>query len=258
MGTTRANPHWLFSVFVLLSCVRTQPGAPAEPTEGVAATRNEATTPISTEPPEEEASVRPGVNAAYFREDGLARYTPILEGERREVVEQREAIIGAMGLTAGMTVADIGAGTGLFTVAIAPRVEPGGTVYAVDIVPAFLERIRDRVSEEKLQNVEVVMGAERATNLEPGSIDLAFMCDTYHHLEYPLTYMRSLFEALRTDASLVLIDLERIEGQSSKATLAHVRAGKDTVIEEVVSVGFVLDYEADLLEENYYLRFRRP
>ena len=157
-----------------------------------------------------------------------------------------------------MVVADIGAGTGLFTTEIAKRVGDQGAVLAVDIVPAFLDGIRERVKAEQLTNVTVVQGEERATALDPASVDLAFMCDTYHHIEYPQTYMRSLFRTLRPGATPVLIDIERIEGKTSLPMLKHVRADKQTVIDEVSQAGFVLESETDLLEENYYLHFRRP
>jgi ubiquinone/menaquinone biosynthesis C-methylase UbiE len=163
-----------------------------------------------------------------------------------------------MGLQEGMVVADIGAGTGLFTAEIAKRVGDKGAVFSVDIVPAFLDRIRERVEAEQLTNVTVVQGAERATALDPASVDLAFMCDTYHHIEYPQTYMHSLFRTLRPGATLVLIDFERIEGESLPAILKHVRADKQTVIDEVSQAGFVLESETDLLQQNYYLHFRRP
>jgi predicted methyltransferase len=84
------------------------------------------------------------------------------------------------------------------------------------------------------------------------------MCDTYHHIEYPQTYMHSLFRTLRPGATLVLIDFERIEGESLPAILKHVRADKQTVIDEVSQAGFVLESETDLLQQNYYLHFRRP
>jgi ubiquinone/menaquinone biosynthesis C-methylase UbiE len=208
--------------------------------------------------PIEEPSVKPGINDPYFRADGLETYTRILEAESREIVQRRGEIVGAIGLEKGMVVADIGAGTGLLTTGIAKRVGPRGTVFAVDIVPAFLERIRERAAAEGLSNVVVVRGEERATGLEPASLDLAFMCDTYHHIEYPEAYMRSLFQTLRPGATLVLVDMKRPEGQSSPAVLRHVRADKPTVIAEVERAGFVFESEIDLLRENYYLRFRRP
>jgi predicted methyltransferase len=211
-----------------------------------------------TVPVVDESSVRPGINEPYFQPDALDRHTGVLEAESREVVQHRDEILDALGLRRKMVVADIGAGTGLFTTEIAKRVGKRGAVFAVDIVPVFLDLIRERVKADGLTHVTVVQGEERATALEPASVDLAFMCDTYHHIEYPHAYMRSLFQTLRPGATLVLIDFERIEGKSTPAILGHVRAGKPTVIDEVEQAGFVLESETDLLEENYYLRFRRP
>jgi ubiquinone/menaquinone biosynthesis C-methylase UbiE len=212
----------------------------------------------SIAPAKDELSVHPGINDPYFRPDGPDRYRRILEAESREIVQRRSEIVDAMGLRRGMVVADIGAGTGLLTTEIAQRVGARGRVYAVDIVPEFLDLIRSRAAEQGLRNVTVIQGAEKATGLSSGSIDLAFMCDTYHHLEYPQAYMRSLFLSLRPGGALVLVDMKRVEGESSSSVLRHVRAGEARVIEEVEQAGFVFRSENDLLEENYYLHFRRP
>ncbi|MEM7436059.1 MAG: methyltransferase domain-containing protein [Myxococcota bacterium] len=207
----------------------------------------------------DEPSVRPGINQPYFRTDALEKIGAVLEAESREVVERRDAIVEALGLDRATKVADIGAGTGLFTNAMAERVGPDGRVFAVDIVPSFLDRIRERAESAGLTQVTTVLGHERATMLPEGSVDVAFMCDTYHHIEYPQSYLRSLFETIRPGGELILIDFERIEGVTSPRVLAHVRAGKPTVIEEVSQAGFVLVAEVDgLLDENYFLRFARP
>lgn len=209
-------------------------------------------------PAADEPSVKPGINEPYFRDDALQRYTRILESKTREIVQRRREIVDAIGLAEGMRVADIGAGTGLLTTEMAKRVGPQGAVFAVDIVPAFLERIAERVRAEGLRNVTVVRGEQRETGLAPASLDLAFMCDTYHHIEYPAAYMRSLFRTLRPGATLVLVDMKRPDGESSPAVLRHVRADKATVIAEVERAGFVFESETEVLEENYYLHFRRP
>jgi len=214
--------------------------------------------PQSIEPNEDEPSAHPGINDPYFQPEGPARYRRILEAETREIVERRSDIVDAIGLRRGMAVADIGAGTGLLTTEIAERVGEQGQVYAVDIVPEFVALIRGRVEEAGLRNVTVIQGGERASGLDPGSIDLAFMCDTYHHLEFPRAYLHSLFLTLRPGATLVLVDMKRVEGESSPGVLQHVRAGKAEVIEEVEQAGFVFEVETDLLRENYYLYFRRP
>jgi ubiquinone/menaquinone biosynthesis C-methylase UbiE len=215
-----------------------------------------ANAPEPTAAPDE-LSVKPGINDPYFRDDGLERYTRILEGERREIVRRRTDIVDAIGLRTGMAAADIGAGTGLLTLDMAERVGRDGVVYAVDIVPAFLERIRERAASAGVDNVVVVQGGEKATGLKPRSIDLAFMCDTYHHIEYPDAYLFSLFQTLRPGGAFVVVDMKRPE-RSSPAHLGHVRANKATVIAEIEATGFVFDSEVDLLRHNYYLRFRRP
>lgn len=220
---------------------------------GCAAHSSEPAVPVL-----DEASVRPGINDPYFLPDGPDTYAKILEAESREIVQRRHDIVAAMGLRRGMVVADIGAGTGVLTSEMAEWVGKRGTVFAVDIVPEFLERIRARVSADGLTNVVVVQGEERATGLKPLSLDLAFMCDTYHHVEYPQAYMHSLFQTLRPGATLVLVDMKREDGHSSPGVLRHVRADKATVIAEVEQAGFIFESEIELLIENYYLRFRRP
>lgn len=243
-------------LFLVLGCGSPRAHEPVVPASSSGG--EEPPSAVAPSPPVVETSVYEGINSAYFEPDALERVRRNLEAESREVVTHRDAIVDAVGLREGMAVADIGSGTGLFTTEFAARVGDSGTVFAVDIVPVLLDRIREIVEQEQLTNVTVVQGEERATRLANDSVDLAFMCDTYHHIEYPQTYMASLFQALRPDATLVLIDFERIEGETSPAIWYHVRAGKQTVIEEVSRAGFVLVSEADLLEENYFLRFRRP
>jgi len=237
----------------LLSCAAPVAN-PVAPQPLQAPATEPAVEPVDIAP---EASVKPGINDPYFAPEGPERYTRILEANTREIVQRRTDIVEAIGLREGMIAADIGAGTGLLTIDMAELVGPRGTVYAIDIVPAFLDRIRERASAAGLGNVIVVRGEERTTGLKPASLDLAFMCDTYHHIEYPGAYMRSLFRTLRPGGTLVLVDMKRPDG-ASPATLRHVRADKATVIAEVEQAGFVFESETDLLVENYYLRFKRP
>lgn len=237
--------------------------APASPAEAAAATSSAEIAEVqakavASEPGSVEGSVHPGINDPYFRPNALERYTRILEAESREIVQRRGEIVAAIGLKKGEDVGDIGAGTGLLSFEMAEAVGKRGRVYAVDIVPEFLERIRKRVEARGLSNVTVVLGEEKGTGLAAATLDVAFMCDTYHHLEYPAAYMRSVFETLRPGSRLVLVDMIRVEGESSPSVLKHVRTGKAGVIEEVERAGFRFESEIDLLEENYYLYFRRP
>ncbi|HEX9813936.1 MAG TPA: methyltransferase domain-containing protein [Myxococcota bacterium] len=208
-----------------------------------------------------EASVRPGVNDTFLAEDlDVERFVEIFEGESREVFVQRERIVGALAVSSGMTVADIGAGTGLFLPAFDREVGSEGRVYAVDISPKFLEHLRERAARENLARVEVVKALEDSVELPAATVDLAFVCDTYHHFEYPQSTLASLFAAIRPGGSLVILDFERIPGESTDWVLGHVRAGKEIFRREIETAGFRFEREVSVagLEENYVLRFRRP
>jgi ubiquinone/menaquinone biosynthesis C-methylase UbiE len=206
---------------------------------------------------EPETSVRPGVNDRYFQDGALKKYSAIFEGESREVARSRDAILAALRIEPGMHVADLGAGTGLFTFFLAREVGPEGRVHAVDIVPAFLDRLRGLAAEAETNNVRVVQGQERATGLDEASVDLAVLINVYHHLEYPRSYMRSVMRTLRPGGRLIVIDFHRIEGVTAKRMLEHVRANRETVLAEIESVGFALAREEQFLKQNYFLEFRK-
>jgi SAM-dependent methyltransferase len=209
----------------------------------------------------EEASVRPGVNETFLAEDlDVEHYVEIFEGESREVFVARERIVEVLAVSSGMTVADIGAGTGLFLPDFDRKVGSEGRVYAVDISPKFLEHLRERTEREGLARVEVVEALEDSVELPAASVDLAFVCDTYHHFEYPQSTLDSLYTAIRPGGLLVVLDFERIPGESEDWVMGHVRAGKEVFLREIESAGFRLEREVTVegLKENYVLRFRRP
>jgi len=156
-----------------------------------------------------------------------------------------------------MRVADVGSGTGLFTLPFARTVGSGGAVYAVDIVPAFLDHIARRAKAEELPQIRTVLCSERSVELPRDCIDVAFICDAYHHFEYPQSTMASLLRALRPGGTLILVEFRRIEGQSSEWILNHVRAGEEVFTREIEAAGFEKVGEESFLKENYLLRFRR-
>lgn len=182
------------------------------------------------------------------------------ERDGREPYMARQAIVEALAIKPGMRVADIGAGTGLFTVLFSEQVGRQGWVYAVDISPRFVEHIASRAQEAGLKNITAVLCDQDSINLPPGSIDLAFVCDTYHHFEYPTDTVESIYQALRPGGRLVLLDFKRDEATSSEWILGHVRAGQDVFAQEICSEGFQLAAEPEVegLHENYLLIFRKP
>jgi ubiquinone/menaquinone biosynthesis C-methylase UbiE len=206
------------------------------------------------------ASVKPGINKDFLDPKlEVERFVERFETESREIYSEREAILERVGLTPGAHVADIGAGTGLFSYRFAEVVGPSGKVYAVDIAQPFVERLAKGAAERGLAQLETVLCSEDDVRLAPSSIDIAFVCDTYHHFEYPAATMASIHRALRPGGELVLIDFRRIEGVSRAWTLEHVRAGEEVFTREIVAAGFerIEDVTPAGLEENYMLRFRR-
>lgn len=203
-----------------------------------------------------EESVKPGINDSYLNpalkpQEWVERF----EREGREVFDQRMELVEAVNITKGATVADIGSGTGLFTPLLAKATGTGGKVYAVDIVPAFLARIRQQAELKNIVNIKTVLCTERSTRLYPNTVDFAFICDVYHHFQYPQNTLASLHQALKAGGEVFLIDFKRIEGVSSDFAMNHVRASQEEVTAEMEAAGFVLVEELDLLEDNYVLRF---
>jgi len=210
--------------------------------------------------PVAEQSVKPGINKSFLDPElQVDKFVKRFEGESREVFAQRAKIARAVGLTEGMAVADVGAGTGLFVEMFAKDVGESGTVYAVDIVPKFVEHLKARVERRGLSQVQVVLCTDHDVSLPEESVDAVFVCDTYHHFEYPKSTLASIHRALRPGGQLFVVDFDRIPGVSREWILGHMRAGKNVFSSEIEEAGFSLDEEIEIpgLKENYALRFRR-
>ncbi len=203
-----------------------------------------------------EQNVNPGINKPMVDPD-YEIWVQRFERPGREVFDQREIIVNAANIQTGMDIADIGAGTGFYTRLFASTVGPEGKVYAVDIAKNFIDEIVSQAEEAGMNNVIGIVNTPRETGLKAGSIDLAFVCDTYHHFEYPRTMLRSIFHALRQGGSLIVIDFRKIKGLSSNWVMSHTRANKEMVIREIESEGFVLTEDQDFMKANFYLRFSR-
>src|SRR5262245_10229331 len=205
----------------------------------------------------QEKSVNPGINK-QFENPSLSEFVPRFERDGRDPYDHRFEVVKAVGLKPGMIVADIGAGTGLFTRLFAPLVAPEGKIYAVDIAETFVKHIEQQAQAEGLTNIKGIVCTSDSVTLPPESIDLAYLCDVYHHFEFPHKTMRSIHRALKPGGSVVLIDFHRIEGVSSEFVMGHVRAGQEVFAKEITDAGFKqIEYRKGLLKETYYLRFTK-
>lgn len=211
--------------------------------------------------PGTESSVKPGINTRFLDPElDVSEWLGRFEIESREVYAARNRVIDACGIKAGMKVADVGAGTGFYSRLFASEVGDTGWVYAVDIVPKFLQHINQKAQEDNVSNLTGVLCTDRSIRLPASSVDVVFICDTYHHFEYPKSTLASIHSALKPGGTLVVIDFDRIPGESREFILGHVRAGKEVFRKEIVGAGFRLDKEVNVpsFKENYLLRFTKP
>lgn len=204
----------------------------------------------------QDSSVNPGINDS-FRDPNVSQYVERFEVEGREVYDLRDDIVKTTGVKEGSVIADIGAGTGLFTRLFSEKVGAEGRVYAVDIAHSFVNRIVRQAREDNVQNIIGVICDDRSCQLPPNSIDAAYICDTYHHFEFPQKTLATIHSALRPDGKLIVVDFQRIEGKSSPWIISHVRAGKEVFQSEIEEAGFRLVEEPKLLKDNYLLIFQK-
>lgn len=212
----------------------------------------------NTEEPTE--SVKPGINDRFLDPSlDVSEWLGRFEIESREVYGARERVLDVCDIKPGWTVADIGAGTGFYSRLFANEVGKNGWVYSVDISANFLQHINKQAAANKVDNITGVLCSERSVCLPANSVDLAFICDTYHHFEYPEQTLASLYRALKPGATLVVIDFNRIPGKSREFLISHVRAGKEVFQAEIVKAGFTFVEEVEIasFEENYLLKFRK-
>jgi ubiquinone/menaquinone biosynthesis C-methylase UbiE len=168
-----------------------------------------------------------------------------LERPEREAEEEPARAIEALDVRPGMTVADIGAGSGYYTVRLARKVGAEGKVYATDIQVGMLSIVQRRAAMEKLTNIVPVLGAAEDPKLPPGSVDLALMVDVYHELAAPQAFVRRLRESLKPDGRLVLIEFRKEDPRvpikaEHKMSVAQVR-------EELSADGYAIDRVIDVL-----------
>ena len=202
----------------------------------------------------EQSGARPEINQPFIDPD-WQQWINTFERPGREVFDQRHAIVAASKVRPGMDIADIGAGTGFFTRLFAPKVEPGGTVYAIDISKSFIDNILRTCKEQGISNVKGIVNTHTDIGLPANTIDLAFITDTYHHFEYPQQTLASIHQALRKGGRVIIIDFHRDPRTSSNWVMQHVRGDKQQVIQELQDAGFKLLEDKPLLKTNYFLEF---
>lgn len=189
----------------------------------------------------------------------VEQFVKRFENESREVYAKRQEITSAVGLRPGDAVADIGAGTGLFTLLFAEQIGPKGTVYAVDIGPAFLKYIAEQATKHGHEGViTTVLNTQDSAMLPPNAIDVAFICDTYHHFEHPEKMLASVHRALRPGGRLIIVDFD-LRKDSGDFVKQRARAPKEVYYEEITAAGFeqITAKDVPTIKDSFYAEFRR-
>jgi len=181
---------------------------------------------------------------------GAEHWAHVFDDPQRDAWQKPHEVITALALAPDAVVADIGAGTGYFSVRLANML-PKGRVYAVDIEPDMVRYLAERAKREKRANMVAVAGEPGDPKL-PSKVDLVLMVDVYHHVDDRVDYFRRLREVLKPGARVAIIDFlpDAPEGPPKAA-----RVTADRVVAEMKNAGFALAQEHRFLPRQYFLVF---
>jgi predicted methyltransferase len=187
---------------------------------------------------------------------GVATDTTWMDRPERQRDEAPDRAVQLIGLTSGMSVADVGAGTGYMTVRVAKLVGPTGKVYANDIQPNMLRIIEAKASQQQLTNIEVVQGTEDDTGLPASAVDVALLVDAYHEFRRPQAMLGSIRRCLKPHGELILIEYRKEDwsipiADTHRMSVAEMRA-------EIEAAGFTFDRLIEDLPRQHIIVFRSP
>jgi ubiquinone/menaquinone biosynthesis C-methylase UbiE len=186
---------------------------------------------------------------------GMATSAEWMDRAEREREEAPDRALALIGVTPGMSVADIGAGTGYMTTRLARLVGPTGKIYANEIQPGMLRLIEAKRREQQLGNVELVQGTEHDARIPANAVDLALLVDVYHEFQDPQAMLQSIRGSLKPNGQLVLVEYRKEDptipiASTHRMSVAELRA-------EIEPQGFVFDRVIEELPRQHIIVFRK-
>ena len=178
-----------------------------------------------------------------------------LDREEREREEKPEKAIAALDLRPGMFVGDVGAGTGYYSIRIAKHIAPDGEVYANDIQPEMLDKLRANAAAQGVANVEPVLGTESDPKLPRGKLDLVVLVDVYHEFSRPQRMLEAIRESLKPGGRLVLLEFRK-EDPTVPIRPEH-KMSVEEVKAEVIPEGYHFEKVVDTLPWQHIIFFRK-
>jgi len=182
-------------------------------------------------------------------------YAARWEGPERDAWQQPEGLVAALGLQPGMTVADLGTGTGYLLPWLSNAVGSEGVVLAVDVQPAMLEWVEARIQESGRANVRTHQGAYDSPALDAESLDRAVMVNVWHHIEHRDVYAAALLQSMKPGAFAFIVETRM---DAPEGPPMHYRLPPEAVIEVLQAAGFQASLTDWQNERQYMVRARRP
>jgi predicted methyltransferase len=186
---------------------------------------------------------------------GIATDASWMDRASREGEESPDRALSLVGLKHGMTVADVGAGSGYMTLRLASIVGQTGKVYANDIQPKLLAMVQDKARAQNLKNISIVLGSDTDARLPDNAIDVALLVDVYHEFQHPREMLQSIRRALKPGGRLVLIEYRKEDptipiAPTHRLSVAEART-------EIESEGFTFDHLNSELTRQHVIVFRK-
>jgi ubiquinone/menaquinone biosynthesis C-methylase UbiE len=197
------------------------------------------------------AAVPAAQHTRLFRPEDLGE----LEGPDREQWQNPEKIMDAVGVGEGVVVADLGAGSGWFTIRLAARVGPNGMVYAEDIQRQMIDSITRRVERLGLKNVRTVLGIASDPRL-PAPVDAVLIVDSYHEMEQPVALLKNVARVLKPNGRIGIVNFTKSGGGPGPAI--EDRVDPERVIADARAAGLALQSRQTFLKYHYMLVFENP
>lgn len=179
------------------------------------------------------------------------QYARMLESPQRRERLQVDRVVQTLELQTTQKVADIGAGSGLFSRPLARKVGPGGTVFAIDIDPGLLQYIRRQDEREQIHNIQTILAAPDDPRI-PQPVDLILICDTLHHIHNRAQYLKGLRRSLRPHGRIAIIDFKRDWPPGHES----LRYGLDELKNWMKAGGYRLVHSYDFLKDDFFVVYQ--
>ena len=193
-------------------------------------------------------------NERYKTEEGRSAVAQTLVAEGREKEQRPLELLKELGVTAGMSIADVGTGAGFMLPYMSEMVGPKGKVYAEDIFPDFLAKAKKNAADHKLTNVEFIAGTDRDAKLPANTFDRVLILDAFHHFDYPKEMLAGISKALKPGGQLAIVEYHKARFANQKGgDPNHVRFEAADLAKEVEGYGFTMVSQKDFNPKIQYI-----